>query len=122
MEPCSAPRTRTRCSKRCRVCTSSTARSAGLGILLLPKHLSRYLAKWIDKGVYNAIFDNVEDSLSLSRIQCWDFAGVAKDYPDLIEPLMIWLLRRIDDVVYDPRNLGVPKHVVIEEDLLEHEE
>ena len=83
--------------------------------LLLPKHLSRYLAKWIDTGVYNAIFDNVEDSLSLSRIQCWDFAGVAKDYPDLIEPLMIWLLRRIDDVVYDPKNLGVPKHVVIEE-------
>jgi type IV secretion system protein VirB4 len=83
--------------------------------LLLPKHLSRYLAKWIDKGVYNAIFDNVEDSLSLSRIQCWEFAGVAKDYPDLIEPLMIWLLRRIDDVVYDPKNLGVPKHVVIEE-------
>ena len=83
--------------------------------LLLPKHLSRYLAKWIDKGVYNAIFDNVEDSLSLSRIQCWDFAGVSKDYPDLIEPLMIWLLRRIDDVVYDPKNLGVPKHVVIEE-------
>ena len=28
---------------------------------------------------------------------------------------MIWLLRRIDDVVYDPKNLGVPKHVVIEE-------
>jgi type IV secretion system protein VirB4 len=83
--------------------------------LLLPKHLSRYLAKWIDKGVYHAIFDNVEDSLSLSRIQCWDFAGVSKDYPDLIEPLMIWLLRRIDDVVYDPKNLGVPKHVVIEE-------
>ncbi len=83
--------------------------------LLLPKHLSRYLAKWIDKGIYNAIFDNVEDSLSLSRIQCWDFAGVSKDYPDLIEPLMIWLLRRIDDVVYDPKNLGVPKHVVIEE-------
>ena len=83
--------------------------------LLLPKHLSRYLAKWIDNGVYNALFDNVEDSLSLSRIQCWEFAGVSKDYPDLIEPLMIWLLRRIDDVVYDPKNLGVPKHVVIEE-------
>ena len=40
---------------------------------------------------------------------------MAKDYSDLIEPLMVWLLRRIDDVVYDPRNLGVPKHVVIEE-------
>ena len=86
-----------------------------LSNLLLPLHLKRYLAKWVDNGAYNAIFDNVEDSLSLSRIQCWDFAGVSKDYPDLIEPLMIWLLRRIDDVVYDPRNLGVPKHVVIEE-------
>ena len=40
---------------------------------------------------------------------------MAKDYADLIEPLMVWLLRRIDDVVYDPKNLGVPKHVVIEE-------
>ena len=86
-----------------------------LSNLLLPPHLMRYLSKWVEKGVYSAIFDNVEDSLSLSRIQCWDFAGVSKDYPDLIEPLMIWLLRRIDDVVYDPRNLGVPKHVVIEE-------
>jgi type IV secretion system protein VirB4 len=86
-----------------------------LSNLLLPKHLNRFLAKWVGTGVYNAIFDNVEDSLSLSRIQCWDFAGVAKDYSDLIEPLMVWLLRRIDDVVYDPRNLGVPKHVVIEE-------
>jgi type IV secretion system protein VirB4 len=86
-----------------------------LGNLFLPKHLQRYLAKWIEGGVYSAIFDNVDDSLSLSRIQCWDFAGVAKDYPDLIEPLMIWLLRRIDDVVHDPQHIGVPKHVVIEE-------
>ena len=86
-----------------------------LSNLLLPKHINRYLAKWIGTGVYNAIFDNVEDSLSLSRIQCWDFAGVTKYYSDLIEPLMVWLLRRIDDVVYDPANLGVPKHVVIEE-------
>jgi len=86
-----------------------------LANLLLPKHLQRYLAKWTEGGVYSAIFDNVDDSLSLSRIQCWDFAGVAKDYPDLVEPIMVWLLRRIDDVVYDPANLGVPKHVVIEE-------
>ena len=86
-----------------------------LSNLLLPKHLQRYLGKWVGTGVYNQIFDNIDDSLSLSRIQCWDFAGVAKDYADLIEPLMVWLLRRIDDVVYDPKNLGVPKHVVIEE-------
>jgi type IV secretion system protein VirB4 len=28
---------------------------------------------------------------------------------------MVWLLRRINDVLYDPANLGVPKHILIEE-------
>ena len=86
-----------------------------LSNLILPRHLQRYLGKWIGNGVYNAVFDNVEDSLSLSRLQCFDFQGVSKQYADLIEPLMIWLLRRVDDVVHNPANLGVPKHVLIEE-------
>ncbi len=83
--------------------------------LFLPRHLDRYLSKWVGKGVYSAIFDNVEDSLSLSRLQCFDFQGIKKQYEDLTEPLMVWLLRRIDAVLYDPANLGVPKHIVIEE-------
>jgi type IV secretion system protein VirB4 len=87
-----------------------------LSNLFLPKRLDRYLSKWVGKGIYHAIFDNVEDSLSLSRVQCFDFQGVNnQQYADLIEPLMVWLLRRIDDVVYDPANLGVPKHILIEE-------
>ncbi|MBB5061510.1 type IV secretory pathway VirB4 component [Granulicella aggregans] len=52
----------------------------------------------------------------MSRLQCFDFQGVnTKQYADLIEPLMVWILRRIDEIVYDPNNLGVPKHVLIEE-------
>lgn len=87
-----------------------------LSNLFLPKKLDRYLSKWVGKGVYGAIFDNVEDSLSLSRVQCFDFQGVNNaQYADLIEPLMVWLLRRINDVLYDPSNLGVPKHILIEE-------
>ena len=87
-----------------------------LSNLFLPKKLDRYLSKWVGRGVYNAIFDNVEDSLSLSRIQCFDFQGVNNaQYADLIEPLMVWLLRRINDVLYNPANLGVPKHILIEE-------
>ena len=87
-----------------------------LSNLFLPKKLDRYLSKWVGRGVYSAIFDNVEDSLSLSRVQCFDFQGVNnQQYPDLIEPLMVWLLRRINDVLYDPANLGVPKHILIEE-------
>ena len=87
-----------------------------LGNLFLPKKLDRHLSKWIGNGIYNTIFDNVDDSLSLSRIQCFDFQAVNDaQHQDLIEPLMVWLLRRIDDVVYSPANLGVPKHILIEE-------
>jgi type IV secretion system protein VirB4 len=87
-----------------------------LSNLTLPKHLDRYLAKWKDHGVYHEVFDNAEDSLTISRLQCFDFQGVNnKQYADLIEPLMVWILRRIDEIVYDPKNLGVPKHVLIEE-------
>jgi type IV secretion system protein VirB4 len=87
-----------------------------LSNLFLPKKLDRYLSKWVGKGIYNAVFDNVEDSLSLSRLQCFDFQGVNNEqYADLIEPLMVWLLRRINDVLYNPENLGVPKHILIEE-------
>jgi type IV secretion system protein VirB4 len=87
-----------------------------LSNLYLPKKLDRYLTKWVGKGVYHAIFDNVEDSLSLSRLQCFDFQGINnKQYADLIEPLMFWLLRRIEEVLFNPENLGVPKHIVIEE-------
>ncbi len=87
-----------------------------LSNLYLPKKLDRYLSKWVGRGVYSAIFDNVEDSLSLSRLQCFDFQGVNNaQYADLIEPLMVWLLRRINDVLFNPTNLGVPKHILIEE-------
>ncbi len=87
-----------------------------LSNLLLPKHLNRYLLKWTGSGVYAAIFDNVHDELELGRVQCFDFQGVnTPQYVDLIEPLMVWLLRRINSVLYDPSNLGVPKHIVIEE-------
>jgi type IV secretion system protein VirB4 len=41
-------------------------------------------------------------------VQCFDFQGVNNEqYADLIEPLMVWLLRRINDVLYAPVNLGV---------------
>ena len=92
------------------------AENRRLSNLFLPKKLDRYLSKWVGKGIYNAVFDNLEDSLSLSRLQCFDFQGVNNEqYADLIEPLMVWLLRRINDVLYNPANLGVPKHILIEE-------
>jgi type IV secretion system protein VirB4 len=87
-----------------------------LSALYLPRNLDRYLSKWVGNGVYGRIFDNVADTLTLSRVQCFDFQCINnRQNADLIEPLMVWLLRRIDDVLFDPANLGVPKHIVIEE-------
>ena len=83
--------------------------------LMLPRHLDRYLSKWIGGGIYAAIFDNVHDELELGRIQCFDFQGITEQDADLVEPLMVWLLRRVNAVLYNPANWGVPKHVVIEE-------
>ncbi|MGI4827198.1 MAG: VirB4 family type IV secretion system protein [Janthinobacterium lividum] len=92
------------------------AENRRLANLMLPKHLNRYLSKWTGNGVYAAIFDNVHDELELGKVQCFDFQGVnTPQYADLIEPLMVWLLRRINSVLYNPANLGVPKHIVIEE-------
>ena len=83
--------------------------------LMLPRHLDRYLSKWIGGGIYAAVFDNVHDELELGRIQCFDFQGITEQDADLVEPLMVWLLRRVNAVLYNPANWGVPKHVVIEE-------
>ena len=46
------------------------------------RKLDRYLSMWIGNGIYQAIFDNVEDSLSLSRV-CVN----NERYADLIEGL-----------------------------------
>ncbi len=83
--------------------------------LMLPRHLDRYLSKWTGTGIYAAVFDNVHDELELGRIQCFDFQGITEQDADLVEPLMVWLLRRVNAVLYNPANWGVPKHVVIEE-------
>lgn len=83
--------------------------------MVLPPHLQRYLAKWIEGGAYGKVFDNLDDSLHLARIQSFDFEAVAETYQDLIEPLLFWILRQIDQVIHDPANLGIPKHILFDE-------
>ena len=86
-----------------------------LKYLLLPPHLQRYLSKWVEGGVYGAAFDNIEDSLRLARIQCFDFEAVTDNQQDLIEPMLFWILRQVNYVIYDRKNLGVPKHILFDE-------
>ena len=93
-----------------------------LSNLTLPKQLDRYMAKWKDQGVYHAVFDNAHDSLTMSRLQCFDFQGVNnKQYADLIEPSygLAFAPHRRDRL--RPEEPWGPQTRVDRRDLLEHE-
>jgi type IV secretion/conjugal transfer VirB4 family ATPase len=71
---------------------------------LLPRHLSERLHRWVHgdpDGQYAFLFDNPEDTLELSRFLCVDFEGLDR-YPQLVEPLLFYLLHRANAVIYDP--------------------
>ena len=87
-----------------------------LKYMVLPPQLQRFLSKWIEGGVYGRVFDNLEDSLRLARIQCFDFEGIEDESQrDLIEPMLFWILRQTNRVIYDRSNLGIPKHLLFDE-------
>ena len=83
--------------------------------MALAPHLQRYLTKWTEGGAYGKVFDNIHDSLRLARIQSFDFQDVTENEQDLIEPMLFWILRQINQVIYDPANLGYPKHILFDE-------
>lgn len=71
-----------------------------LGVLsnTLGRDLSSRLAKWTRGGQFGFLFDNNQDTVSFSPFQCFDFQGLGQ-YPDLLEPLLFYLLHRANAVI-----------------------
>jgi type IV secretion system protein VirB4 len=71
-----------------------------LGVLAntLPRQFSDRLAKWLRGGQFGFLFDNPQDSISLSRFQCFDFQQMSR-YPELLEPLLFYILHRANEVI-----------------------
>jgi type IV secretion system protein VirB4 len=67
---------------------------------LLPRPLMKRLQKWIDGGRYADLFDNVEDTLAFERLQVFDFDAM-RAYPFLIEPLLFYILHRVNERLID---------------------
>jgi len=67
---------------------------------LLPRALSARLTKWVDGGRYAALFDHVEDTLSVHRFQVFEFDAM-RAYPDLLEPLLFYVLHRVTSGLAD---------------------
>jgi type IV secretion system protein TrbE len=68
---------------------------------ILCRNLADHLRKWVEGGQYGALFDNVEDNLTIARFQTFDFEGMDK-YPQVLEPLLFYILHRANASIYDP--------------------
>jgi type IV secretion system protein VirB4 len=60
---------------------------------ILPRALAQHLHRWVQGGPYADLFDNIDDTLTFQRLQCFDFEGLEK-YPLLLEPLLFYVLHR----------------------------
>jgi type IV secretion/conjugal transfer VirB4 family ATPase len=80
----------------------------------LGHELSDRLARWTRGGQFGFLFDNVEDTISFSRFQTFDFQQMSK-YPDLLEPLLFYILYRADAVIRDRRMASAFKAFFIDE-------
>jgi len=77
-----------------------------LGVLAntLGHRLADRLSKWTQGGQFGFLFDNPEDTISFSRFQCFDFQRMSQ-YPELLEPLLFYILHRANSVIAD-RQIG----------------
>ena len=87
-----------------------------LGVLAntLPRALAERLVKWTRGGQFGFLFDNSEDTISFSRFQCFDFQKMSQ-YPQLLEPLLFYLLHRANAVISDRAISSVFKAFFIDE-------
>jgi type IV secretion/conjugal transfer VirB4 family ATPase len=81
---------------------------------MLPRSLGQYLHRWVQGGPYAALFDNAEDTLTLQRVQCFDFEGLDK-FPLILEPLLFYVLHRASASIQDREAASTLKLFVLDE-------
>ncbi len=72
------------------------------------------LHRWLQSGQFGYLFDNVDDTLTFSRFQTFNFDGWDK-YPDVLEPMLFYLLQRAASEIEKKQNIGTFKLFVIDE-------
>jgi len=87
-----------------------------LGVLAntLDHDLGSRLAKWTRGGQFGFLFDNSEDTISFSQFQCFDFQRMSQ-YPELLEPLLFYILHRANAVISDRQISSMFKAFFIDE-------
>ena len=70
--------------------------------------------RWTRAGQYGFLFDNPEDTLSFSQFQTFNFAGWG-DVPEVLEPLLFYVLHRASNEICDPARLATFKIFLLDE-------
>ena len=81
---------------------------------IVNRNLRERLQKWVRGGQYAALFDNVEDNLTLSQFQAFDFEGLDQ-YPQVLEPLLFYILHRANAAIHDSEHATRLKLFVMDE-------
>jgi type IV secretion system protein VirB4 len=76
--------------------------------------LKERLHRWSRGGQYGFLFDNAEDTLSFSRFQTFNFHGW-NDAPEVLEPLLFYVLHRASNEIADPERLATFKTFLLDE-------
>ncbi len=95
-------------------CVDDSLRTLGVLANTLPHALAERLAKWVRGGQFGFLFDNAEDTVSFSRFQCFDFQQMSQ-YPELLEPLLFYILHRSSAVISDRAISSIFKAFFIDE-------
>jgi type IV secretion/conjugal transfer VirB4 family ATPase len=80
----------------------------------LDRHLAKRLEKWTTGGQFGFVFDNPKDTLTFAQFQCFDFQGMSS-YPDILEPLLLYVLHRANGVITGSATTGIFKAFFIDE-------
>ena len=76
--------------------------------------LKERLHRWTRGGQYGFLFDNVDDTLTFSRFQAFNFHGW-DDAPEILEPLLFYVLHRATAEITDPNKLATFKVFLLDE-------
>ncbi len=76
--------------------------------------LGERMHRWTQAGQFGHLFDNAEDTLTFSRFQTFNFDGWS-DYPDILEPLLFYVLQRASSEIERAANSATFKVFVIDE-------
>jgi type IV secretion system protein VirB4 len=76
--------------------------------------LGERLHRWTRVGQFGYVFDNVEDSLTFSRFQTFNFDGM-QQYPDVLEPLLFYVLHRASNQIEDATLTATFKAFILDE-------